>query len=85
MLVGRNDPTLKVPAFNVVQEIETILAFAPEMFTNKHITIDALLQLKFRKLAVSPHTEINETLLNLHVCIEALLEKIFENEEVKKQ
>ena len=73
---------LKFVADNVVHETVTILAFTDEMFTKEHVTIDALLQLKFMKLAVSPDTEDNETLLNLHVCILALLEKIFVSEHV---
>ena len=46
------------------------------------LTNDALLQLRLKKLAVSPHTEFNETLLSLQYCILAFVEKTFVNEHV---
>ena len=49
---------------------------------HKKFTNDALLQLRFKKLAVNPHTEFNETLLNLQYCILAFVEKTFVNEHV---
>ena len=82
ILGGTYVPTFKTPADNVVHETVTLLAFTPEMLTIELFKTDALLQLKLRKLAVNPHTEFNDTLLNLHVCILALLEKIVVQEHV---
>ena len=82
MFVGKKVPKLKVPADNVVHETVIILAFAPEILTNEQVTIDTLLQLKLRKLAVSPHTLFNDTLLNLHICTLAFVEKIVVHEHV---
>ena len=48
-----------------------------EAFTN-----DALLQLRFKKLAVNPHTEFNETLLNLQYCTLALVAKTLVSEHI---
>ena len=44
-----------------------ILAFTDEMLTKEHVIIDPLLHERFKKLAVSPDTEINETFVNLPV------------------
>ena len=68
---------MKLPADSVVHETFTIDAFTDEILTN-----DAFLQLKFRKLAVNPHTEFNETLLSLQYCILAFVEKTFVNKHV---
>ena len=67
ILVGLYVPMLRLVAVIVVHETVTIDAFTPLMFTNEHVTIDALLQLKLKKLADKPDTEINDTDVNLHV------------------
>ena len=86
ILVGMYVPiAFTLVAAKLVQDTVTIDAFTELIFTNEHVTIDPLLHDKLKKLALRPDIDIHETLVNLHVCTLALVEKTLLKEHVVMQ
>ena len=76
-VVGTYAPIFKLLAAKLVNDTVTIHAFTELLFTNKHITIDALLHDKLKTLAVRPDIDKQEMFVNLHVCTLAFVAKCY--------